>query len=136
MQSNRRKFLKIAGLTGLGVAGSNMLAFAEHNTLNTTPVLKNNELQEMDQSIIGLYGKWASSLKANKLPDFSFRKKEWKNIEAWRKAASLRLTERLAIPDIGGKPLVKLVKQYSYDGLQVEELSWQLPYGRPTDAIL
>jgi len=33
-------------------------------------------------------------------------------------------------------PKVKVSKQYTYDGLQVEELSWQLPYGRPTEAIL
>jgi dienelactone hydrolase len=31
---------------------------------------------------------------------------------------------------------VTLKKQYTYDGLHIEELSWQLPYGRPTDAIL
>ncbi len=29
-----------------------------------------------------------------------------------------------------------LKKQYSYDGLHVEELSWQLPYGPATEAIL
>ena len=27
-------------------------------------------------------------------------------------------------------------KKYTYDGLEVEELSWQLPYGRATQAIL
>ncbi|MDB5261770.1 MAG: hypothetical protein JWQ14_1051, partial [Adhaeribacter sp.] len=27
-------------------------------------------------------------------------------------------------------------KQYTFDGLHIEELSWQLPYGRPTEAIL
>jgi dienelactone hydrolase len=33
-------------------------------------------------------------------------------------------------------PEVKVNKKYNYDGLQIEELSWQLPYGRPTEAIL
>ena len=47
-----------------------------------------------------------------------------------------RLTERLAIPDIGRVPEVTLKKQYEYDGLHIEELSWQLPYGRATEAIL
>ena len=31
---------------------------------------------------------------------------------------------------------MKVKKQYSYDGLHIEELSWQLPYGPVTDAIL
>ncbi|HQS52981.1 MAG TPA: hypothetical protein PLN99_13905, partial [Daejeonella sp.] len=33
-------------------------------------------------------------------------------------------------------PTVTVKKQYEYDGLHIEELSWQLPYGRPTEAIL
>jgi dienelactone hydrolase len=44
--------------------------------------------------------------------------------------------ERLAIPDIGGMPEVKLIRTTEYDGLHIEELSWQLPYGNPTAAIL
>jgi dienelactone hydrolase len=44
--------------------------------------------------------------------------------------------KRLSIPDIGGIPDVTTIRKYNYDGLQVEELRWQLPYGRPTDAIL
>lgn len=42
----------------------------------------------------------------------------------------------MAIPDLGGTPPVTVHKQYVYDGLHIEELSWQLPYGRPTEAIL
>jgi dienelactone hydrolase len=33
-------------------------------------------------------------------------------------------------------PEIKVNKQFEYDGLQVDMLSWQLPYGRPTEAIL
>jgi dienelactone hydrolase len=44
--------------------------------------------------------------------------------------------ERLGMPGVGGMPVVKVNKTYSYDGLHIEELSWQLPYGRPTEAIL
>jgi dienelactone hydrolase len=46
------------------------------------------------------------------------------------------VTDRMGVPDIGGMPQVKINKQYTYDGLHIEELSWQLPYGRPTEAIL
>ncbi|RYZ35019.1 MAG: hypothetical protein EOP49_33935, partial [Sphingobacteriales bacterium] len=37
---------------------------------------------------------------------------------------------------IGNAPAVTVKKKYAYDGLQVEELTWQLPYGRATEAIL
>jgi dienelactone hydrolase len=42
----------------------------------------------------------------------------------------------MAVPDLRGMPQVKVNKQYTFDGLHIEELSWQLPYGRPTEAIL
>ena len=44
--------------------------------------------------------------------------------------------ERMSIPDIGGMPKVTVNKQSNYDGLHIEELSWQLPYGRATEGIL
>lgn len=145
MPNKRREFLKLAGLTGIGAAGTGMLkGFAsEQNNDNKTSInlsdiaaTANNKFNEKDISIIGLYGAWASSLNANKLPAFSFRKNEWKDLETWKTSAKQRLAERLAIPDIGGTPKVTVKKQYSYDGLHIEELSWQLPYGRPTEAIL
>jgi dipeptidyl aminopeptidase/acylaminoacyl peptidase len=75
-------------------------------------------------------------LNENKLPAFSFRRTEYTNIEKWRKTAKKRLEERLSIPGIGGMPKVNVNKQYVYDGLQIEELTWQLPYGRATEGIL
>ncbi len=87
-------------------------------------------------SIIGLYGQWAASLNGSKLPSFSFRKKEWPELETWKKAAKGRLIERLAIPGMGEIPTATINRQYRYDGLDIEELTWQLPYGRPTEAIL
>src|SRR5690606_37246572 len=44
--------------------------------------------------------------------------------------------ERLSMPDTGETPAVNIKRQYTYDGLHIEELSWQLPYGRSTDAVL
>ena len=87
-------------------------------------------------SLIGDYGEWAAGLLDAGLPSLSFRKKEFQDIEKWKNEARERAVERLAIPDIGGMPEVKVKKQYSFDGLHIEELSWQLPYGRPTEAIL
>ncbi|MEP7317629.1 MAG: hypothetical protein ABI921_02780 [Panacibacter sp.] len=142
MKNKRRDFLKLTTLTGLSVAGSGLL-----NVLDATP-FNNHQSNLMEPnsnglndsaknlSIIGLYGPWAAALNENKLPAFSFRRKEFTNPAAWRSAAKKRLTERLVIPDIGGLPKINVNKQYEYDGLHIEELSWQLPYGRATEAIL
>ncbi len=139
--------MKMAGLTGISIAGAGRLkGYASENHTDkdqnnnfintTTPALNNNHFNEQNISVIGLYGAWANSLNENKLPSFSYRREEWRNLESWRKSAKQRLTERLAIPDIGGLPEVNVKNQHSYDGLHIEELSWQLPYGRPTEAIL
>ena len=87
-------------------------------------------------SLIGAYGAWAASLVGNKLPALSFRRTEWTDVEQWKTAAKKRLEERMSIPDIGGMPAVHIKKQFEYDGLHIEELTWQLPYGQPTEGIL
>jgi dienelactone hydrolase len=132
---SRRKFLNIASATigGILIKGTPSESFAD--TTHSHDYNYENDIQTAT-SLIGLYGMWASTLLKEDLPSFSFRRKEWMKIETWRKRARKRVEERLAIPDIGGLPEVKIKKQYIYDGLHIEEISWQLPYGRPTEAIL
>ncbi len=136
MNRKRRDLLK---LTGLGLAGTLFNGFAPvtnfHPKLNFMDGAY-NPLEEKDVSIIGLYGPWAASLIEKKLPSLSFRKDEFKNVDSWRAKARQRVVDRLGIPDIGDLPKVTTEKKYEYDGLQIEELSWQLPYGRTTKAIL
>jgi dienelactone hydrolase len=146
--NKRRDFLKWTGLTGLGMASAGMMqGFASplQDQPGTNPGSIHSEsgsapgqslAEEQALSVIGLYGPWALSLMENKLPSFSFRREDWSNLEEWRLRAKKRLEDRLAIPDIGGIPKVTIKKQYEYDGLHIEELSWQLPYGRATDAVL
>ena len=98
--------------------------------------MNHTKMNDQPVNLIGAYGNWASGLTEHQLPSFSFRIKEWPDLATWKKAARNRLTERLAIPDMGGLPEITIKKQYVYDGLHIEELSWQLPYGRPTDAIV
>lgn len=142
MKSDRRKFIRNAGMAGLSIAGSKMLGshgmFSPEDLIpseitNTTEQIMS---QNNDISLIGQYGKWATSLVNNRMPSLSFRKKEFTDINKWKEKALARTKDRIAIPDIGPAPEVKVKKQYKFDGLHVEELTWQLPYGRPTDAIL
>ncbi|SHG96357.1 Tat (twin-arginine translocation) pathway signal sequence [Chryseolinea serpens] len=141
MKNKRRDFLKLTGMTGLGLATgglSNVFGATLNysNAMEKESALKTAMVDDKTSSVIGAYGKWAAGLTGDKLPALSFRKKEFTNIDAWRKDARKRLAERLAIPDIGGMPNVIVKKQYAYDGLHIEELSWQLPYGAATEAIL
>ena len=138
-KSRRREFLKISGLTGLGLlAPGSWSTFAE---LAVTKDLNHHEHismnpEEKNTSLIGVYGPWAVSLIENKLPSLSFRRKEFTNVDEWRRKARAKMAERLAAPNIGTHPKVIVKKKYEYDGLIIEEVSWQLPYGRPTEAII
>ena len=144
MKNSRRKFLKYAGLAGLGIAGSRLaegFALSPGSSPLFASTSKDFNLMKITQtdeniSVIGQYGKWAASLTENKLPSFSFRRKEWTDIKKWKKSALARFQERLSAPDIGGMPEVTVRRKFEYDGLHIEELTWKLPYGRPTEAIL
>jgi dienelactone hydrolase len=143
MATNRRKFLKQAGLAGLGISGGGLMnGLASENQHYEEPKnnfsnthMEGNKFNE-GESIIGLYGEWANSLNKDKLPAYSYRRTEWTDLPAWKNAAKQRLLERLAIPAIGGIPKIIVKNRHSFDGLDIEEISWQLPYGRPTKGIV
>lgn len=145
MKKKRREFLKYAGLTGLGMTGGlNTLASESFRIIDNTRQMTAHNDQDFrpsrlpgeETTLIGLYGPWAASLIGKDLPSLSFRRKEWSDVNHWRSQARQRVIERMAIPDIGDLPEVKVKKQYNYDGLHIEELTWQLPYGRATQGIL
>src|SRR5215210_9321499 len=124
MENRRREFLKLSGLAVLDITtGGTMKGFASAlydrnqsaiNLSNSNNSVADKNINEKNLSIIGLYGVWANAFNENKFPSFSFRKKEWSDVETWQKAARQRLAERLAIPEIGGVPKVNVIKQYSY----------------------
>lgn len=132
-KTNRRQFIQTAGLGGLAFAGAGMLNAVTGNTLQPAIHIMDNHFT---QNLIGAYGPWAASLNGDQLPSFSFRNNTFNDINAWRTAARKQLRDRLAIPSIEGIPAVRQNRQYVYDGLHIEELTWQLPYGNATAAIL
>lgn len=144
MKQKRRDFIRMAGITGLGLAGGAQSLSATTKTSSDIYHTMGKQMRTNlipgivpdDTSLIGAYGKWAASLINKDVPSLSFRRKEWSDLKGWKQAATRTLLDRLAIPDIGGRPEVKVSKQYTYDGLSVEELTWNLPYGRPTEGIV
>ncbi len=101
-------------------------------------------------NMIGAYGPWAASLAGEGPARLSFRRAEFTDVDAWRKQARGRLLDCLAQPDAGSVPRdavpretvpratvprVTVQHTFDYDGLHVEHLTWQLPYGPPTEAV-
>ncbi len=89
----------------------------------------------MPETVIGAYGPRAAGIIPDEPANLSLRRERGGNLDAWREMARGRLAECLAAPDSGGVPAARARAGYEYDGLHGEELSWQLPYGPPTEAV-
>jgi dienelactone hydrolase len=87
------------------------------------------------ENLLGAYGEWAAGL----APDparLSFRGPGWADLDAWREAARGRLGQALLSPDTGPLVAPTTLRRGEQDGLATELLSWPLPYGPPTEALL
>ena len=135
MTNKRRDFLKLTTAIGFGMT-SGLPAFADTGKKNTDRADTSSQEKNPDFSIIGLYGPWAASLNEKKLPAFSFRRKEFNKFISWKRIARQRVVDRMAIPNLGATPAVTILKQHHFNGLDIQELRWQLPYGRPTEGVL
>lgn len=142
MNDSRRAFLKLTSMSGLSLGFASIFPGCVSSTDKKSelaavqPGNDNTNSQDKDLSIIGLYGPWATTLIQSELPGLSYRRNEFKDIEAWRKVARASLVDRMAVPPLGGTPKVTVKEQFIYDGLQIEKITWQLPYGRPTEAVV
>jgi dienelactone hydrolase len=86
---------------------------------------------------LGAYGPWAADKVLGEGPGrLSFRTGKWKSVEEWRQAARKRALECIAPVNLGGAPAVTVTGRTAYDGLEIEFLSWQLPVGPRTEAVL
>ncbi|MBK9169245.1 MAG: prolyl oligopeptidase family serine peptidase [Bryobacterales bacterium] len=89
----------------------------------------------MTPNMIGAYGDWA----ARGMPDparLSFRQPMFRDVNAWRPVARARFRETLLGPDGAATPVAAVQHKLEFDGLAIEHLQWQLPYGPPTEALL
>jgi dienelactone hydrolase len=89
----------------------------------------------VEWNMLGSYGPWAAARsEAAPLP-LSFRNPAWADVGAWRKKARAALDGLLLSPTGVHPGDVRIHATHVRDGLQVEEISWQLPYGPRTAAL-
>jgi dienelactone hydrolase len=91
--------------------------------------------ERMQRNMIGAYGGFAAEVLGEGPAELSFRNPRFDDVEAWRAEARAKALELLAQPDTGGTPETELVGKAVVDGVEVERLRWQLPYGPPTEAV-
>ncbi len=130
MLKKRRDFLKISGLTLAGLSNTSF------DVVKKTKRISEAIGPDDNLSIIGQIGEYAHKINANKIPSLSFRNPGFKNINDWKKLAKKAFKDRMAFNKIEGLPKVTVQESYVFDGLQIEKISWELPYGRPCKAIV
>jgi hypothetical protein len=89
----------------------------------------------MTQNMIGAYGESAART-MQEPARLSFRQPMFSNVEAWRAVARARYRETLLGPGGALTPVQAIQHQLEFEGLAIEHLQWQLPYGPPTEALV
>jgi dienelactone hydrolase len=95
-----------------------------------------------DPNLLGPYGPWAAELLSGPAL-LSYRPGRWSSVQAWEQEGRARALELLGPqPAIASAPSVapepprpRSGGVHHVDGLEVEELSWPLPYGPPAEAL-
>ncbi len=86
-------------------------------------------------SMLGAYGDWAVAQLGDGPGRLSLRAGGRRDLGAWRAGARERLRELLAEPAAAVRD-VRVDRRASIGGLDIELLSWQLPWGPRTEACL
>jgi len=87
------------------------------------------------KNMIGAYGPWAATLAGKGPAALSFRQPRFTSLAAWKRQAVAKVQEVIAEPETVWRLRVRVERRCEYDGLHLEQLSWQLPYGARTEAL-
>jgi dienelactone hydrolase len=90
-------------------------------------------MDKAQRNLLGEYGPWVDNLVRTPDREYSFLNKRWTDAEEWSTHARRRVETLLAPPDID-RLQVQVDAKTLLDGVEVEELSWSLPYGPVTHA--
>ncbi|MCP4402543.1 MAG: hypothetical protein GY801_35210, partial [bacterium] len=92
-------------------------------------------MKDTTPNMLGSYGSWAKNVVPSDVRPLSFLHPQWSDLQYWKDTARSKMLQLLAQPEIGTSHAVRIVRTYQFDGLEIEELSWKLPYGPETAAI-
>ena len=129
----RRQFLRQTVMAEWGIVQQ---AFANEPITSTAANPKNVLSSQVQPNMMGIYGPWAAEIVGDKPARLSYRQSTFQDLDTWRRTARNRVSECLARPN---QSLIADVKTESIefqDGLHIEKVSWQLPYGARTNAVL
>lgn len=128
-ESNRRQFfLQMAALSIAPIIVPNSVQVKKQMAYQT-------ETLGGEKSIIGHYGQALMDLSSSNKRLWSFLHQSENHLESWSKDARTKVEELLCTPSTSFTPSVKVVQQFTYDGLYFEKLLWTMPYGRQTSAM-
>ena len=134
--NSRREFCKNSALlTGGALFPWSMASAAKSNqfmeSTEKLPYMAGNT----SKSLIGPYGPWLADRRKDP-GELSFRHQQYSNVKTWKDKVLPRVKSYLGQPDLKRTPSPKVTASYPYDGLDIEELEWEWPYGHPTKAFL
>ncbi|GAA5220114.1 hypothetical protein GCM10025777_07440 [Membranihabitans marinus] len=104
-------------------------------------LIPNNMTQEItqainsDKSIIGQYGPQLNALRADQQGKWSYLNHKSKDVEQWKNKVLPMVKELLCMPETDFQPKVRILRKFTFDCLDMEELEWEMAYGRKTKAI-
>src|SRR5262245_56913693 len=133
-----------SNLRGSSVIAST-LALLAIAAMGTRALSQNRQSAEQERgedsaprlNMVGSYGPWLADKVLGEGPArLSFRTSKWKSLDEWRSTARARVWECMAPVDLGGTPEVRVESTHEFDGLTIQRLSWQLPCGPRTEAVL
>jgi len=135
----RRQFLTQAAVaSGVLMADWAVMqqALSSGPTSPTDASLYNHGESNVQPNMMGVYGPWAASIAGDKPARLSYRQPQYQDLDSWRELAKKRLIDCLAQPNTLPITEVKTEPAQIEDGLHTERISWQLPYGPRTSAVL
>ena len=122
----------LAAVDGGGTHGSS----ARPAPAPAGPASQQRTQTESRPNMTGAYGPWlADRVLGNGPARLSFRTGKWKTLDEWRGVSRKRALERIAPVRMSAIGQVRVESRGTYDGLEVERLSWQLEAGPRTEAV-
>jgi dienelactone hydrolase len=92
-------------------------------------------MSDFQPNMLGAFGPWAAGLAGDGPGRLSFRRTELDDVDTWRRRGRARLEDCLLMPAIEMVRPPSVEHRFQYDGVDIEMLRWQLPYGPPTEAV-